>query len=289
MKTDAFSKCHPLVNFIFFLGAIGFGMVLLHPAYIAVGLLCGAGYACVLQPRRGLRLALGLAPAVLFVGAINPLFNFEGQRILFYLFYRPYTLEALLYGLAVGGILAVSMLWFSCYSSVLTSDKFLALFGSRIPALSLLLTMILRLIPSLTRKARQILTARQAIGKGLGEHASKKQQLRSGMGAISALTDWALEGSIVTADSMRSRGYGTARRTSFRRYRFTPRDGIMLGAMLVLAGLTLAFGHTGATYTPALAVPAPGWGLAAYLVFLLIPILVDGKEALLWHISRSKI
>ena len=35
------------------------------------------------------------------------------------------------------------------------------------------------------------------------------------MSILGALTSWALEGSVVTADSMRSRGYGTSKRTSF--------------------------------------------------------------------------
>ena len=33
MRYDAFSKCHPLTNFLFFLGAIGFCVVIQHPLY----------------------------------------------------------------------------------------------------------------------------------------------------------------------------------------------------------------------------------------------------------------
>ena len=36
MSTDAFSKRHPLVNFIFFLGAIGFGIGLMLPFIASV-------------------------------------------------------------------------------------------------------------------------------------------------------------------------------------------------------------------------------------------------------------
>ena len=72
MRSDAFSKCHPLVNFIFFVGAIGFGVVIQHPAYIAVGVLCAGCYACLLSPRKGWKTVLGLVPVVLFVAAINP-------------------------------------------------------------------------------------------------------------------------------------------------------------------------------------------------------------------------
>ena len=38
MNQDAFSKRHPIVNFIFFLGAIGFGVVIQHPLYLAAAI-----------------------------------------------------------------------------------------------------------------------------------------------------------------------------------------------------------------------------------------------------------
>ena len=33
-RYDGFSDCHPAVNFLFFVGAIGFGVVIQHPAYV---------------------------------------------------------------------------------------------------------------------------------------------------------------------------------------------------------------------------------------------------------------
>ena len=37
MTADAFSNCHPAVNFLFFVGAIGFGVLIQHPAYLIAG------------------------------------------------------------------------------------------------------------------------------------------------------------------------------------------------------------------------------------------------------------
>ena len=48
---DVFSRCHPAVNLLFFTGAIVLTVVLFHPAYLLLSLLCGAGYYAVL--RRG--------------------------------------------------------------------------------------------------------------------------------------------------------------------------------------------------------------------------------------------
>jgi len=289
MKHDAFSKCHPLVNFLFFLGAIGFAVVIQHPAYMAASCICSAGYYLLLSNGKGWKVVLGMIPAFLFITAINPLFNNYGEMLLFTVFGRPYTVEALFYGMAIAGIFVAMMLWFLCYSAVLTSDKFICLFGSLIPSLSLLLTMVLRMIPNLMRKAMQLLGSRKSIGKGAGENSTNKEKVKDGMTVISALTDWALEGSIITADSMRSRGYGCAKRTSFQIYRMTTQDWVLLVITLLLGAAVICAGGTEATYTPYFYIEMPGLGFAAYCIYLLIPIALHTKEAIVWHISISRI
>ena len=296
MSMDAFSKRHPLVNFIFFLGAIGFGVVIQHPVYLAAGFLCGITYYLLLNGRKGMKMLLGLLPLFLIMTAINPLFNTYGATLLFYVFGRPYTLEALYYGMAIAAVFVVMLIWFGCYNAVLTSDKFTSLFGNLIPALSLLLVMVLRMIPNLMRKARQFVGARKSIGKGSAENATNKEKLTDGMTILSALTDWALEGGVITGDSMRSRGYGSAKRTSFVVYRMTGIDSFLLviQCVLILAVLAAALtGGTTATYTPDFYIaPVSGihiWGFVAYCAYLSIPTVLHIKEAIQWHISRSKI
>ena len=296
MSMDAFSKRHPLVNFIFFLGAIGFGVVIQHPVYLAVGFLCGITYYLLLNGRKGMKMLLGLLPLFLIMTAINPLFNTYGATLLFYVFGRPYTLEALYYGMAIAAVFVVMLIWFGCYNAVLTSDKFTSLFGNLIPALSLLLVMVLRMIPNLMRKARQFAGARKSIGKGSGDNATNKEKITDGMTILSALTDWALEGGVVTGDSMRSRGYGSAKRTSFVVYRMTGIDFslLVIQCVLILAVLGTALtGGTTATYTPDFYIaPVSGMhilGLVAYCAYLSIPTVLHIKEAIQWHISRSKI
>jgi len=296
MSMDAFSKRHPIVNFIFFLGAIGFGVVIQHPAYLAAGLLWGSTYYLLLKGSKGLKMLLALLPLYLITMFINPLFNTYGATILFTVFGRPYTLEALFYGAAIAAVLTVMLIWFGCSGMVLTSDKFTNLFGNLIPALSLLLVMVLRMIPNLMRKARQFAGARRSIGKGSAENAAKKEKITDGMTILSALTDWALEGGVVTGDSMRSRGYGCGKRTSFAVYRMTGMDSSLLVIQCVLILAVLATGLTGgttATYTPELYIaPVSGMhisGLAAYCAYLSIPTVLHIKEAVQWHISRSKI
>ena len=223
---------------------------------------------------------------------INPLLNTLGATPLFHLWGRPYTLEALLYGAALASMFVIMMLWFGCYNKVLTSDKFTSLFGSLIPSISLLLVMILRMIPNFIRKTQGIIGARKSIGKGAGEAATTKEKLSDGMTVLGALTGWALEGSVITGDSMRARGYGCAKRTSFMIYRMKAHDWILVVIMTALLALTitaLCLGQSAAAFVPDIEIAPPSWGLAAYTGYLLIPTALHIKEAIQWHISRSKI
>ena len=290
--TDAFSKCHPAVNFLFFAGAIGGLVMIQHPAYLIAGILTGAVYYLLLQGRKGWKMILGLLPLSLFLTAINPLFNTYGETPLFYLFGRPYTREALCYGAAIAAVFVAMILWFGCYNKVLTSDKFTSLFGNLIPSISLLLLMVFRMVPNLMRKASQFASARKSIGKGAGENAAAKEKVQDGMTILGALTSWALEGSVTTGDSMRSRGYGTARRSSFMLYTMRGKDWVLLVILPVLlapVAVAAGLGQMAATYTPEFSVAPLSWGIVPYTLYLLIPTVLHTKEAIQWHISRSRI
>ena len=289
---DAFSKCHPAVNFLFFVGAIAMSAVIQHPAYLLAGAVTGAVYYLLLVGKKGIKSLLFLLPVFVLVTVINPLFNTLGATPLFSLWGRPYTLEALVYGGALASMFVIVFLWFGCYSKVLTSDKFTSLFGNLIPSISLLLVMVFRMVPNFIRKTQQITGARKAIGKGVSDSATAKEKLREGTAVLGALTSWALEGSIVTGDSMRARGYGAAKRSSFMIYRMTPTDWALLAVMLVLLALTVTaacLGQVSALFVPTAQIAPLSWGLAAYSCYLLIPTALHIKERVQWHISRSGI
>ena len=289
---DAFSKCHPVVNFFFFVGAIGLSVVIQHPAYLLAGVVTGAVYYLLLNGAKGWKTILWLLPLFLLVTFMNPLFNTLGKTPLFQIFGRQYTWEALLYGGALGSMFVIVMLWFGCYNKVLTADKFTSLFGNLIPSISLLLVMVFRMVPNFIRKTKQIIGARKSIGKGTGESAAAKEKLRSGLTVLGALTTWALEGSVVTGDSMRARGYSTAKRTSFMIYRMTSSDWALLAVMTGLLSATVAaacLGQMSAAFVPALQIAPVSWGVVTYTCYLLIPTALHGKEAILWRISKSKI
>lgn len=294
---DTFSNYNPIINFVFFIGTVVFGMFFIHPLFLLCSCLWAFAYYITVHGSKGFKLVFGFIPIFVILSVVNPLFNTYGKHVLFtYFGGRHYTLEALCYGMAIAAMFVSVMAWFASYNSVMTSDKFIYIFGRIIPAISLVLTMIMRLIPSFQRKINQITGARKCIGKA-GKYGTKKEKIANGMTIISALTGWALEGGIITADSMRSRGYGTGKRTNFAIYRFDGRDIALLVVMIILIIIITGCGLSGgasATYTPVMNIsklsnPYTAIGILAYCVFLAIPTILNVTEAITWHILRSKI
>ena len=293
---DTFSTFHPLITFAFYIFAVAFAMLFFHPAYLVAAVTCSAAYLLTVKGRRALPLMAGLAVLFCVLMLVNPLINPLGDTVLFtYLGGRHFTLEAVRYGAVVASMLCTVVMLFASYNETMTSDKFIYLFGRFAPSVTLLLTMILRLVPSYTNRAKQIESTRMSIGKGI--RGEKKDMVKNGAAVLSALMTWALENGVVTSDSMQSRGYGTGRRTSYSTYRFFTRDKVLAACMLVLAGAVIgcsAAGGTRVNYIPnydptSITDPRCLAGLIIYLVFLLIPTVINVAEALRWHILRSKI
>ena len=292
---DTFSAYSPIINFIFYIGAIICGMFFIHPAFLVCAVILSAAYYLTIRGSRGIKMVLGMIPVWIALAVINPLVNTRGSIVLFTYFNgRPYTLEALCYGIALGAMFVSVILWFMSYNSVMTSDKFIYLFGKTLPSASLILTMVLRLVPNYQKKIKQIAGARKGIGKG-ADSESKREKAEDGLTIVSALTSWAFEGGIITADSMRSRGYGTGKRTNFSIYKFETRDRLLLIIMLLLLAAVFLCGLKGGTtaaYTPDISLASNQWtvfGAIAYFIFLAIPTALNLLEALTWHILRSKI
>ena len=292
---DKFAVYHPVINFTFFIEAIAFGMILLHPGFLMVSLLLSALYFLTIKGSKGWKFICGMLPLLLMLSLMNPLFNTGGEHVLFYYGKgRPYTLEALGYGAALAVMMVSVLIWFACYNSVMTSDKFLYLFGKAAPSVTLVLTMVLRMVPSYKNKVMQLNGARQCIGKGIN-CGSRKEKLDHSMKLLSALTGWALEGSVITADSMRSRGFGCKKRTNFSLYRFEKKDKVLLAGMIFLTGVLLYCCFHGAvqvSYTPEFSAgdlydPYVIVALTVYAAFLAIPSAINIWEEIRWRSLKS--
>ena len=295
--TDSFSSYHPLVNFLFFALVLVFSMCFMHPLCLLISLCSALAYALRLNGKKGLRFSLRyMLPMLLLAAVINPAFNHQGVTILRYLpSGNPLTLESILYGLAAAVMLVSVLEWFTCYTAVMTSDKFVWLFGRIIPALSLVLSMALRFVPKFSAQLKTVREAQRCVGRDTG-NGTALQRLRHGVTVFSILVTWALENAIETADSMRSRGYGLPGRSAFSIYRFDSRDRAVLlwlgfcGAYIVSGWIAGAFRFS---YYPLISgAPLTVFTVSFPLVYLalcLTPVILDLAEDRAWKRLQSEI
>jgi energy-coupling factor transport system permease protein len=294
MNKDAFSGFHPAVNLAFFLAVLAMTMLIVHPVCLVISMAGGCAYLLYLQGRKGFLRQVGyLVPLLGIMAMVNPIFNHEGITVLCYLANdNPITLEAICFGLASAVMMGASIVWFNCCNTVLTSDKIIYLFGRVVPALSLLISMTLRFVPRFKNYLQSVLRTQQAMHRP----KNKREQLQQALSAFSSTVSWAMEQSIISADSMKSRGFGMGRRTAFSIYRFDKRDGAALGILVLLcigASVPHLLGQMDWTYYPSLAGQLLGpVQLVSYLSYgglchlpLMIALLEDRK----WKAWRSKI
>ena len=265
-------------------------MFFMHPVCLGISLVSALIYAVYLGGRRAVRFQLcGLLPMLLLAAVVNPAFNHEGATLLTYLpSGNPLTLESMAYGLAAAAMLCAVIEWFSCYTAVMTSDKFVYLFGRIIPALSLVLSMTLRFVPKFKAQIHTVSEAQRCVGRDVSD-GSVLQRLRHGITILSIMVTWCLENAIETADSMKSRGYGLPGRSAFSIYRFDDRDRAALG-WLSFCGLYLLSGALAGglywRYFPTIKGVPPGpfpiSFLLVYLARCLTPVGLNVREDRVW-------
>lgn len=291
----AFEGYHPIILFAYFMAMIFITMFTTHPILLGVSFVCGVLFCGMLLGMRKLLSSLAYSIPMLFIIAVtNPLFSHNGETILFFLNDNPVTLEAILYGLDIAVMILAVFYWFKCYHAVMTSDKFIYLFGRVIPKLSLLLSMVLNFIPKFKRHFREIDQSQKA----LGIYASKSyvDKIRSKMRVLSILVTWSLENSVETADSMRARGYGMKGRTSYSIFRWTVRDTFMAVTIFTLTALIcflMSLGYSDYWFYPTL--KAFDWSALALLLYvglflvMALSTVTEIKENIAWRYLRSKI
>lgn len=293
---DSFDRCHPAVNFLYFALVLGFTMFLMHPVSLAVSIVSAAVYAVQLNGAGAVKRSMKcLLPMALLAAVVNPAFNHAGVTIIMYLpGGNPLTLESILYGLAASGMLLAAPLWFSCVTAVLTTDKFVYLFGRIAPALGLVLSMTVRFVPRFAARFREARAARRCLAPAGQEGLIAR--LRELAAVLSAMVSWSMENAMDTADSMKSRGWGLPGRTAYTVYRLTDRDrGLLL--WLGLAGVFLlscaASGAMDWRYYPtvrgSLTGVLPVSGQIVYLALCLTPVILNGWEAVQWKRLHSGI
>ena len=280
---------------LYFVLVIGMTMFLNHPVCLGISLVGALAYSIYLKGKKAVRFNLAyMLPLLVITALINPAFSHQGVTILAYLpSGNPLTLESILYGICAAFLLITVIAWFSCFNAVMTSDKFVYLFGRIIPALSLVLSMSLRFVPRFTAQIKVISNAQKCVGRDVGSGGLIKRA-KQGIKILSILVTWALESAIDTADSMKSRGYGLPGRSAFSIYTFDSRDRQALAAVC-LAGLYsicgAMAGGLGFQYFPLIkGVPFTAFTTSvflAYFVLCAMPLIIEWREGRRWKAIES--
>ncbi len=282
---DRFSKLNPRVSLLFFAIIIVVSLALFNPIYLLVSLMAAFLYSVKLNGKSAVKsLVLFVIPVILFTGVFNMIFTSYGDTVLFNVFKKDFTLEGFFYGVCTGLSLGCLIMWISCYSSVMTTDRLLSAFSRIAPDISLTLSMILAFLPRLKKNALEINDARFL-------YDSEKNKLKKSLNSFSALVSLTLEESIELAESMKARGFNKNRK-AYSRYAFTVKDALIMLLMIVLTVSAIAFKISGKAefiFEPKIyMVDFSPLGCFIYATLCFLPLIIDATEDLKWLYIKSK-
>ena len=283
------AKYHPVVILLFFIGVTGITMLIMHPVYLMISLVVVCTLHCLVRETNVRKSLLLYGSLFISMALVNPLISQKGTHILFFLGTRVVTLEAVLYGMVIAVMLIAVLLWFNCYNEVMTSDKFLAVFGKLVPTFTLTVIITLRLVPRFQQQLQKIAVAQKAIGLDYTT-GSLRYRLLCIVRMLSILMTWALENAVETADMMKARGYGLPGKSTFSNYSFRKRDGLFLFTFSILFLINLVGfikGTAQFSFYPTLStLTFNGQEIMSVISFFLLcslPVLVELRERMKWR------
>ena len=282
---DRFSKYNPKAAFSFFLVEILLTIVIFNQILLSVSFVSAFAYKLKLDGRAAfLYLLKFILPMILLVMVFNFAFSHYGMTVLFVFREMNFTAESLFYGFTQGLLLGCVMMWFSCYSRVITAERFIAVFGRIIPNTALIFSMVLSFIPRLRKNAGEISDARQLV--------NSESKLKKSINNFSALITMTLEESIETADSMKARGYNKGR-SIYLKYCFSLKDLFLLVFTFIAGTVLLVFkgmGYLDFLFDPVIKMDRLSiWAVIIFAVLSLLPVIIDFLEDMRWFYLKRKI
>lgn len=276
---------NPIVLLIYFIYVLFISIFSFNPILLISGMLGAVLYCLVVSDKRSLLKSIAACIIILLAVTItNPLFSHNGKTVLFFINDNRVTLEAFVYGAVLGLCITEVILWFKCFNLVFDTERFIFLFGKISPKVALALSMTLRFIPNFIKSFREINRTQKLI--------SNKRRLKRYLNSFSAVITQAMENSIITSDSMNSRGYGSKKRTFYSRFRFTLSDAVFLIITSILFVLSVVY-KTDFTYYPELIFPSINFlealGYLSFIILTFIPFIYELKEGIRWKYLISKI
>ncbi len=287
------NRLHPFTVFLYFVVVIGVTTFTMHPVILGLSCLGAMFFYVVDEEPISIKNATFYFLAFIILSVINPLFNHNGRTVLFLINGNPFTLEAVIYGMVAAGVILTVLLWCVKLTKYMTIDKTMYLMGKISKKGALIISMVFRLMPQYRAQAAEIRETQKTLG--LFKKESMIEKLNGHLHIFSAMVTWAMEHSVDTADSMRARGYGIRKRTSYATYRFKGDDIALI--CIILTGLVTVIissmiNGISVTYYPDFIVKSNGTGqwityLAYALIMFTMP-LYESKEIIKWNYLKWK-
>lgn len=225
---------------------------------------------------------------MLLVLMMSVAFKHNGVTPLFFWNDQAVTKEVIVWAICVGLLLMLLHLLYENVLRHLTTDRLL--FACRLlwPALSMGLSMLLRFIPTVQQRFRQMHQAQKTIG-----YYATASFFDKGIGLLKTAyesTVWAFDQCFHKSDTMRARGYHLQKKTVFHLYKWHVEDGLIVAILSIAMALFLMnFKELAFYYFPdTKAMTIPVQTITIIVIVSWLPVLIDLKERLKWLYYSSK-
>lgn len=288
-------ELHPLTGVLLIISYLIAALVIKNPIYLAIiflSILCLAHIdGCLGNVVSYMKFII---PVVVLILILNPLMSHNGVTILYngtwkvpILGVTTITLEALMYGLQMGGVMVLITIIFGFGNLILHPDRTFAYFAKYLKKSALLMSMTIRFFPTLLGSYKNIIEVEKLRGNTI---SNKKfiQRIKSQGNVVNILFMTSLEDAVDVSESMYSRGFGLGKRSTYFREKFRGMDLVIIMVIIFELSYMYYFNSTGLNkmqFYPRLDNPwvtLNSQGLIMSLLFL-IPFLINWG----WNIWRK--
>lgn len=170
---------------------------------------------------------------------LNPLFSHNGTTEIQLFANFSITLESFVYGLIMALSLFIIYLIFVSFNSYVDYQQLLYLASNNFPHICMILIMAMRFVSLLSYRIKEV--------KKIHSYDNKSKIEKYGL-IVAIVLSWSLEEAMLTAKSMKSRGYGITKRTNYLKFEFNQIDYIILlitiiSSIFIIIGFTNGYGQ----------------------------------------------
>jgi len=285
---------HPAVYIIYYLVLIIFAFLFNNPCYLISLLVC----VSVLITLQGIssefkNLIRFFIPMSLLIIILNPLVSHVGVTKIYLMGNYFITLEAVTYGILMSLSLLIILLLFTSYSNAVSYQEMLYIFSKKFPNISMIIIMALRFIPLLNfrlSEVNKVFQFDQKHSNNEKKDEGKIDKLKNTAKMLAVVVSWSLEESMLTANSMKARGYGITQRTSYLSFKFRKIDYyfmviVLVSALVCIVGLLQGQGRIEIYPQLNFSFSENIFNMYyfSFLILLLPLIYLEFKERSVWH------